>query len=203
MAGDVVVAFDWNGTVVDDTDRAVDATNALLRRAGGQPLDRATFVASFTLPLDGWLSGLGLGGRREEWNAELCARPARLRAGAAGMLAELRGRGALLAVVSAAGREAVTADLEHVGLWPAFDRVATAVDDKAAHLSALRRTCAAVVYVGDTEFDVRSARAAGCPSLAILGGWQPPEALHRAGATAVLACLGDVPETLRSLGCIA
>lgn len=199
MTRATLVAFDWNGTVVDDSRRAVDATNELLRRSGRPPMDHAAFLGCFTLPLDDWLTRIGLPGSSEEWNAAMSRRPAPLRHGTVDAFIELRRLGAQLAVVSAANNLAIGADLDRLNLRTDFDYIATSVTDKAGHLSELAGTHELVVYVGDTEFDVRSAQAAGCPSIALLGGWQSSDRLRRAGATVVLDGIRDVPGCLRSL----
>jgi phosphoglycolate phosphatase len=191
---DVMVVFDWNGTVMADVERAVAATNAVLAAHGIAPLDEAGFRESFRLPLAGWLGGLGVPEGEAAWNAAMAARPALARPEAAAALAALHEAGALVAVVSAAGAEAVGADLAATGLAPYVGTVWTAVSDKASRLAEDRGLRPRAIYVGDTEYDVRAARRAGYEAVALTGGYRPAAALAEVGPAAVLHDLHQVVE---------
>lgn len=194
---DTMVVFDWNGTIMSDLRRAVCATNRVLTARGIGPLTEHEFQDGFHLPLRGWLAGLGVGAAaapeaEREWNAALSTVPARPRAEALDVLAELVERGAVTGVVSAASTEAVRADVDASGMAGLFRQVAGGVDDKARHLAALRHHRERAFYVGDTEYDVASARTAGFVAVAVTGGYRPAEVLERAGADVVIASLREL-----------
>lgn len=196
---DTMVVFDWNGTIMSDLCRAVGATNAVLTARGLAPLSQQRFQNGFALPLADWLARLGVvdAGRAEaEWNAALQAAPAAPRAEAAAVLAELVDRGALTGVVSAAGSAAVEADVAAAGLSTLLGSVTGGIEDKTSHLSGLRSLRKRAVYVGDTEYDVRSALHAGFIAVAITGGYRPAAALRGTGASAVIDSLSELPGVL-------
>lgn len=198
---DTLVVFDWNGTIMSDLCRAVRATNAVLTARGLAALTEARFQAGFTLPLAGWLAGLGVSDAdvaEGEWNDALAAAPAHPRSEAAAVLAELVGHGALTGVVSAAGLAAVQADVDAAGLGPLLGSVRGGVADKAAHLSAVRGLRRRAVYVGDTEYDVRSALLAGFEAVAVTGGYRPAAALRGSGAGAVIDSLRELVTVLEA-----
>jgi phosphoglycolate phosphatase len=194
---DLMVVLDWNGTVMADVDRAVEATNEVLAGYGLGALSRADFRAGWALPLRGWLVGLGIpvadaAAAEAAWNAAMARRPAPVRPGAVDALAELTARGAYVAVVSAAGAEAVGSDVDAAGLGPHLHAVDAGVRDKAAHLAAHRDLRERAVYVGDTEYDVDSARRAGYLAVAITGGYRPRAALATADPDTLLDDLRDL-----------
>lgn len=55
------------------------------------------------------------------------------------------------------------------------------------------------VIVGDSTEDVRCGRAHGIPVIAVTTGWTAAEELRRAGATAVLDTLADLPARLEGI----
>lgn len=195
--GDLMVVFDWNGTLMADLDRAVLATNDVLAGYGLAPLSTDAFRTGFTLPLAGWLVRLGVSGpdagaAEHAWNRAMAARTARPRRGAVTTLAGLAGRGAHVGIVSAAGTDAVHADLRTSGLEPYVHSVATGIVDKAAHLREHRSLRRRAIYVGDTEYDMESAHRAGYDAVAVTGGYRPAAALRDARPIAVVDDLTDL-----------
>jgi len=197
----VLVALDWNGTVMCDLHRAVAATNAVLSRRGREPLSHGRFRANFTLPLQKWLRDLGVADdevAEREWNAAMAATGARPRDGAIEALTAMRQQGARTTVVSAASRFAVVTDLDAGGMTGLFDRVDTGVIDKASHLAKLRNAHRRALYVGDTEYDVEAAQLAGYEAVAITGGYRPAAALRASAASAVVDSFAQVIGLLES-----
>jgi len=88
---------DWNGTLVDDADRAWPATAAVVRARGLAAIDRAGFTAAFRLPLRDFLADLGvndeLDGAVEQWNDGLLASASEPSPGVATLLDRMRERG--------------------------------------------------------------------------------------------------------------
>jgi phosphoglycolate phosphatase len=121
------------------------------------------------------------------------------------LLAELRSRGAVLAVATSKPEVFAVRVLEHTGLLPAFAGVHGATLDGAvrhkdqvvaAALSAHpegRRP----VLVGDREHDVLGAAAHGLPCIG--AGWGPAEDGELNGAAVVVARPADVPGALARL----
>ncbi|KAE8765990.1 HAD family hydrolase [Georgenia thermotolerans] len=181
-----LVLVDWNGTVMDDLDRALAAINAATAEHGLPALDRPGFQRSFTLPMRTWLRNLGVPEDHLEaveaaWNVEMQT-SAPLRAGVADTLRVLRTAGVVTGVVTAANRAAMRYDVEHTGLRGVFDHVHTSVRDKAARLAALRPLGRRAYYVGDTAYDIECARTAGYVAIGVGAGYQAAAILAKAGA---------------------
>ncbi|MEU8271046.1 HAD hydrolase-like protein [Sphaerisporangium sp. NPDC049002] len=196
---DMLVLFDVNGTLMDDTHRAHAATNDVLSSRRIALLSLEEFLDRFRLPLLDFLTDLGVsdsGLALEEWNRGLADREAPARAGAERLLRGLRAAGARVGVVSAAAASAVHGDLDRTGLAPYLDVIVTDADDKIAHLDAHRANHARLVYVGDTEYDIACARTAGYMAIAVTGGYRSESLLQAARPDAIINGLGELPRVL-------
>lgn len=187
------IVFDWNGTIVDDLDRAVDATNAVLEWSGCEALDRDGFVAAFCLPLNHFFTGLGiaedaLATVTSKWNNELAARRAPLQPWIGELLEICKELGLLTGVISAAAETALEADMHACDLTHAFSFVLGSVHDKSAALRAISAPVnGTVIYIGDTEYDMAAAAGAGAIGLAYTHGYRPASALASTSAAALIA----------------
>ena len=64
------VLWDWNGTLLDDLDAAIDAMNGVLAANGLPLLDRARYRSVFGFPVQDYYGRLGFGpehGTFEDW----------------------------------------------------------------------------------------------------------------------------------------
>jgi phosphoglycolate phosphatase len=198
------VLFDWNGTLVDDASRAFDAANAALAAAALPPLrDVEALRSTFRLPLADWFEHLGVPEHARpaavsDWNAEMARRTAPLRDGARDLLAALRSAGIATGVVSAASLEAVTADCERLGVAALLTRIDANSKTKRRAIRSSMRVLGAdrAVYVGDTEYDMIEAEAAGAAPIAVSGGYRPDDALVLAGARLVCKGLAELRDLL-------
>ncbi|GGH45623.1 HAD family hydrolase [Microbacterium album] len=202
--GDLLVLFDWNGTVVLDHDRARGALNSVLEPRGLGRLDPAAFGERFHLPFDDMFRALGvapadLARAEAEWNEAMIGGSAAARPGARESLAALAAGGAHVGVVSAASHASVAADAARFGLRELLASVHTSTSDKLAILRAHRPLRRRAVYVGDTEYDMRCARQAGFQPVGVAGGYAGPERLRDAGAAWIVSDLRELLE-LSELG---
>jgi phosphoglycolate phosphatase-like HAD superfamily hydrolase len=198
-----LVALDWNGTVVDDVERAAGATATVLMRRGLPAPGAERFRSVFRLPLSALFADLGvedLTDAEREWNEAMLGGDVGLAAGIADALAELAARGHRLGVVSAAASEGILRDAGSLGVAGRFEFVHGGRADKVA---ALREVIAAagvpVVYVGDTEYDMESAAAAGATTIGYGGGYRPASALRASGADIVIDSMVDLPGAVAAL----
>lgn len=187
-----LVVLDWNGTTVDDAVRTRAALNAALARFGHPPLDATTYSARFMLPMAAMLAGLGVAEPEilpaiAAWNDEIALREAPLSRGAARLLRGLRERGQPGGVISAAALSVVEAETERLGIRADLGFVIGDADPKSDPLRVLVGEAAGnVLYVGDTEYDMAEAIAAGAVPVGFAGGYRPAAALLAAGALAVV-----------------
>ena len=199
-----LLAFDWNGTVVDDLARATTATSVVLERRGLPPVSAERFRAEFRLPLAAMFAALGISDLTDaerDWNAEMRRTRAPLSPGVAELIELARGAAWTVGVVSAAATEAVVDDVAALGLDGAFDFVWGAQANKVVALEELARTHpGVVVYVGDTEYDIECARAAGAVAVAYGSGYRPASALRDAGADLVITSFVELALVLDGLG---
>jgi phosphoglycolate phosphatase-like HAD superfamily hydrolase len=203
----VTVAFDWNGTLADDVGHAVAATNAVLAARNADPLSEQDFQAAFTLPLEAFFAALGLpedevAGAVAHWNAEMASRPAQLSAGAADALRALRRDGVRLGVISAASSSAIEAGVRRLAHESGGELdfvVAPAADKVKAIEEVVRVAQGPVLYVGDTEYDIASARQGGARAVGFTAGYRPRRALEAAVPEWVVDDMTDVVAIARDV----
>ena len=200
-AGIAAIAFDWNGTLVDDGDQAWRATVEILARRLLPEIDRARFSEAFRLPLATFFESLGVHdslAAAREWNERMSISTPVLAPDVASTLRGLRRADVALGVVSAAALEVVTAQIETCGLADLLDFVIAGPAPKRDPLIRLNRLAPGrVAYLGDTEYDIHEAVAAGVRALGWAGGYRPAVALLAAGAERVLEEMGELASLVR------
>ena len=200
-----IIACDWNGTLVDDADRAWQAAGVVLGRLGLPSPGRADFFDRWRLPLGTLFRDLGvpssqLDGAVRRWNHEVSIRDATLARGALKMVERIRSMGGGVGVVSAAAVKVIERDVGRLRLTGILDFVVGDAEPKRAALRAIRPDQPAqVVYVGDTEYDIIEARAAGVWAIGYAAGYRPSTALIAAGADHVIKRLDVLPALVRRL----
>lgn len=193
-----LVACDWNGTLVADTERACRATNHVLAQLGLPTLDVAAFRSAFLLPLGRFFSALGvatplLAGAEVDWNRWMATERAAAAPGAAAFLAAANAAGVPIGVVSAAAATGVERDAAALGLREGLAFVVGGSNPKRTALAELARTTqGSVLYVGDTEYDMAEAIAAGVVPVGVAWGYRPAAALRAAGAAVVVEDLAEI-----------
>ncbi len=131
--------------------------------------------------------------------------------GAGDVLEGLRSRGMRSAVLTRGSREYTTRALRASGLEGWFDIVVCRDDHPLTEakpnplalqrvhsaLGLLNREC---LFIGDHEIDLRCAKGAGSPFVAVLTGSNDQRAWDRLGAEMVISSVADLPEILER-GC--
>jgi len=180
------VVLDWNGTVVADRSRAVEATNAVLAAHGLPPIADADFGRLFGLPLRRFLSRLSvpagaLADAEAAWNLHSTAREAELSHGALAFLVECQRLGVPVGILTAADAGVVAADADRLGIRSLLAWVVGSSQNKAAELRKRTARAGRVLYVGDTADDISYARRAGTLAAAFTGGYHDADQLRSAG----------------------
>lgn len=186
------IVLDWNGTTVNDTERSWQTLNPLIAPHGVTPLNAASFSEAFSLPLTEMLVNIGVPEVHLEtvidaWNGAILETPAPLAPGVEILLRERHRVGKPVGVVSAAYQSSLEADAAALGIreWLAF-----IVGNAHPKSEPIRRVveggAGPVLYVGDTEYDMVEAIAAGAIPVGVSGGYRPARSLRDAGAVIVL-----------------
>lgn len=194
-----LIAFDWDGTLFDSTALISSSIQAAVRDVGGTvPDDR---LASHVIGL-GLQHALALAapdvprhryrelGERYRHHYMAQQNEVTLFAGVRELLEALRRDQHQLAVATGKSRIGLDQALRDSGLHGYFAATQTA-DETAGKpdplmlyelMSELGTKPERTLMVGDTSHDLRMARHAGCPSIAVSYGAHEPETLHGFGA---------------------
>jgi phosphoglycolate phosphatase len=205
------ILLDLDGTLVDSRGDIAAAANHVLVAAGRAPLPadvlagfvgdgaRALLARAFALSPE----APELAPHLERWRAYYMAHPAdhtTWMPGAREATIALRARRLALAVVTNKDRtvtEAVLAALgardDFAAVWGAGDGVLKpAPDGPLAAMKALGVDAGRTWMVGDGAQDIGAARAAGCRSIAVLGGFHAEARLREARPDVVVGSMKEI-----------
>lgn len=205
------VAWDFNGTILDDTPAGIEATNVLLRRRSLPTVDSLDYYYSvFCFPIIRYYERLGFDFTREryddvalEWVVEyrrLMAQ-APLRSGVLPLMQALAARGIPQTVLSASEQGLLQEQLSSLGvhgyLEGIYGRDDHSGEDKIALVLsfAARRAPGRTLFIGDTDHDAACARAAGFDCVLVAGGNQSKTHLLSCGVP-VYECIEDLHRAL-------
>ncbi len=192
------VVWDWNGTLLDDTDLCVGIMNGMLARRGLPPIDLPFYRAVIEFPVEGYYRKMGFDFIREpfevlsdEYIAAYQAgwRGCALQRGAAETMDALARAGVGQSVLSASKAGHLTEQLAHFDVSRRLMAVAGVEDHHGrgkghlaqAHVAGLGLPPASVVFVGDTLHDAEVARLAGAPCVLLACGHYSRQRLATAG----------------------
>lgn len=214
-----LVGFDLDGTLVDSSADLAAAVNHVLASLGLPPLSVAQVRGNIggggrrMLALSLADAGADTPEALDRHYADLLAYYAdhivdatRPYPNVAETLDALRRAGAALAVVTNKGERLAVKLLEALGLARHFDcviggdSVARGKPAPDPILEMIRRCGGGpAAFVGDSEFDVAAAHAAGIPCVAVSFGF-PGKPVAELGADAVIDDFAALPEALRRIG---
>lgn len=206
MKGPPYILWDWNGTLLDDSQACVGALNRMLAGRGLAPIDLARYRREFSFPARGFYERIGMRLELEDWDAlakeyhdAYLAEPAALAADAVEALRLVRDAGLGQSIVSALRQDLLDAATERFGVRGFFDEVRGSdnLDGSskmsravafAAELRAAGRS--ELVLVGDSLHDKEVADAIGARCVLYSGGSHAPERLAPFAPTAdsLVAC---------------
>ena len=194
------VILDWSGTLVDDLDLVVRATNAVLSTYGSPPISKDEFRRDFELPLTNYyerlLPTIPLPEIDKVYH-EFFGRhrgSVTLMPHAEDFLRLCRASGRRLFLLSTMHTAHFEAQAGRFGIRPLFEEVYLDVADKSAQILDLLRVHQLAVpetlFIGDLVHDVEAAKAVGVVSAAVLTGFDPVEKLAPAHPDLLLRDLG-------------
>jgi phosphoglycolate phosphatase-like HAD superfamily hydrolase len=210
LLGVMHIVWDWNGTLFDDRDAILEATNDVFCSYGLPPMELDHYRSVYSRPI--WASYERILGRAledGEWERldaafhdsyhrlmERC----RLAADARRIIDVLAGDGHTQSVLSMWRHDRLSVAVRELGLGLVFRRVDGLMPEEAGgekaeflvrHLAALGLKAADVVMVGDSVDDAAAARHVGARAVLYTGGLQSRADLDRFGVP-VVERLSDV-----------
>jgi phosphoglycolate phosphatase len=212
-----LLAFDWDGTLIDSAGAIVWCIQSACRDLGLPVPDRARASHVIGLGLNDALAyavpGLptaDYGRMVERYRKHFLERDAAipLFEGAAGMLADLRDRGHVLAIATGKSRAGLARALDNTGLAPLFasSRCADQCASKPAPdmllelMEELDASAANTLMIGDTLHDLQMAAHAGVPAVAVSYGAHAGEDLRRAAPLGCVDSIGELGQWLKRNG---
>ena len=151
-----VILWDWNGTLLDDTQAALDTLNIMLVRRGAAPIAMDFYRDHFAFPVKPFYKSIGVCLENEDWDAlareyhGIYARqPKRLNAEAIAALERAKAAGARQAIISALRQDLLDAATAALGVATYMDLV-YGVDnlDGASKLDRARELLKAIALPG-------------------------------------------------------
>lgn len=175
--------WDWNGTLLDDTQAALDTLNVMLARRGAKPIAMDFYLDNFAFPVRPFYESIGMRLEREDWDAiaqeyhDIYAeQPKRLNPEAIAALERVKRAGAKQSIISALRQDLLDEATAAYGVAPYMDCVygvnnldgASKVDRALELLTHLTETAeegdrmlSNVVLIGDALHDKEVADALG------------------------------------------
>jgi phosphoglycolate phosphatase len=189
-----LVAFDWNGTVLSDTNTTLKAECATLMAFGKKPISLKRFQATYEIPIINYWARLGF--KREFFRKhaqridsifykvyERLESSCRTRSGVREVLSYIEGQKIKPIIFSNHGVEHIQKQLDRLGIK--FSHVIGREKESKDHLhirSKEQKLCAyvdeqkfipaEVVVVGDTDEEIAIGKKYGYHTVALTGGYQ-------------------------------
>jgi len=204
--------WDWNGTLLDDVDAAVNALNRMLAARSLPLTDRTFYRAHFNFPVRPFYSLLGMDPDHdweaicEDFHAFIAAEPQHLRADTRAALARARAGGLGQSILSALRQDLLLRDTAREGVRAFFEEI-YGVDNldgasKRARgyelLEVLKPRLAdrPLYFLGDTLHDAEVGTALGATVILVAGGHQSAERLAASGCFVAPSLVAAVDEIL-------
>lgn len=195
------VIWDFNGTILDDVETGILAVNHLLRERGLKTLDsREDYQAVFGFPIKEYYARLGFDFDKEPYEAVaplwveqymLHVPDAPLFDDVRETLERFRSLGIRQTLLSATESDMLKGQLDFLGISGYFEEILGLDNIHASSKVALAlnwRRChpeASVLFLGDTDHDVQTARAMGADCILVARGHQSADYLSTLGVPVI------------------
>ena len=210
-----LAAFDWNGTLFDDTPATLVATNVCLSSFGLGPIDLDTLQETFSFPLIHFYERMGvsvddyLRRAEEEGRAyleayERAAQSCTVMDGAAELLEWLTARDVHCMILSNHLQDHLNADVARLGLLPYMQTV-SGNKERATITQGLSKQIRLEAYmeehgfspdktfiIGDSHEEAELAKRLGILGISIAGGLLSPSRLEKYKADYIVQRLHEV-----------
>ncbi|MBR0507847.1 MAG: HAD family hydrolase [Clostridia bacterium] len=194
-----LLIWDWNGTILDDTDLCLGIENELLTERGMRPVSKTWYLDHFTFPIRTYYERMGYTFETETYldvSAQFMERyyarcpECGLRPGVFAVLSEARARGITQTLLSVTEQSELLIETARAGVDGFFSEILgtddalgfSKVDRAKAYMTRAGIDPRDALFIGDTDHDVEAANAVGCPCVLLEGGHQSRAVLQRCGA---------------------
>lgn len=207
------IIWDWNGTLLDDTDLCVDIVNELLSDRNIPKLTLERYKEIFNFPVKDYYEKAGFDFSKEafevpadqfitKYNFEI-NRDSSLHTGAREILKLLSKENYSQIILSAMKHDSLIHSVKHHQIDHYFDKIsgindhyaASKIDNAKRIFTELKLSSADCCLIGDTIHDYEVAESLGCDCILISGGHQNFERLSSTG-NLVLRNLHELPKYL-------
>ena len=184
------IIFDWSGTLCDDLDLTIEATNYVLSRCGRAPLTREQFRAEFQLPYPEYYAWKTPEVPLEQLEDYFRYSFARSTVGvtriphAAEFLEFCKRRGIRLFTLTSMDPAAFVDQSKELGFHDYFEHIHSGIHNKEDYIPTLMRmhalNPAETAFVGDMQHDMAAAHRAGVTAIGVLTGYNDANQLSQA-----------------------
>lgn len=184
------IIFDWSGTLCDDLDLTIEATNYVLSRCGRAPLTREQFRAEFQLPYPEYYAWKTPEVPLEQLEDYFRYSFARSTVGvtriphAAVFLEFCKRRGIRLFTLTSMDPAAFVDQSKELGFHDYFEHIHSGIHNKEDYIPTLMRmhalNPAETAFVGDMQHDMAAAHRAGVTAIGVLTGYNDANQLSQA-----------------------
>jgi phosphoglycolate phosphatase len=188
------IIWDWNGTLLNDTDICVDCMNQVLEKRGLELLDKQRYREIFTFPVKDYYTEAGIDLNKEAFEIPAMEfiklyhkslHSADLFPCVKDVLKSFKNRGYYQAVLSAMEHESLEASLKEKGVFIYFD-IITGINDHYAHskleigkelMNSIHFKRGEMLLIGDSLHDLEVADELGIECVLVANGHQSYERL--------------------------
>jgi len=188
------IIWDWNGTLLDDTEICVACMNRVLEKRGLELLDTRRYREIFTFPVKDYYRKAGIDLNKEAFEIPAMEfinlyheslYSAHLFPCVEDVLIKFRNRGYYQAILSAMEHENLEASLKDKGVFPYFDAI-TGINDHYAHsklvigrelIDSIHFKKEELLLIGDSLHDLEVADELGLDCVLVANGHQSYERL--------------------------
>jgi len=184
------IIFDWSGTLCNDIDLTIEATNYVLAQYGLEPLDKESFRAEFQLPYPAYYARKTPGAPLEELE-NLYRRAfgaSQLRVSpiphARDFLGFCRSRGIRCFILTSMDPKAFDEQSRELGMHAFFECVHSGIHNKEDYIASLMQQHGLeptrTAFIGDMQHDINAAHRAHVSSIGVLTGYNDARQLAAA-----------------------
>ncbi|MCX6796868.1 MAG: HAD family hydrolase [Candidatus Doudnabacteria bacterium] len=218
-----LVAFDWNGTLLADTNASVKAESKVLEHFGFKPTTVKEFQKTYDIPIKKYWIGMKMNEKLFERKAdeihgifnkhyEPLENSCRSRAGTRVLLKWLKNKNILSIIYSNHPKEHIRKQLHRLGLSYLINEILGRSQNDNSHLHArskedkLKKFAAQnkikpseIISVGDTIEEIEIGTKLGLRTIALTGGYNSIKRLKAAKPDFLIHNLNEIPKIIQKL----